>query len=504
LFGRPSILKPPPSSPGGYREVWRIAAPIIVTMASFTLMQFFDRVFLARHGSVSLRAALPAGIMAFTLTSFFQMLAGYAGTFVAQYHGAGHKKECGKATAQGIWLSLFTWPIGLALIPVGIWFLAVAGHPPEVFEAEKIYLAILMVSCGFWSLTHAISGFFSGRGDTRTPMRASLVANLINIVLDYALIFGKWGFPAWGIAGAAVATVISSAIQAGILLFQYFRPRFRREYGTWSGIRFDWRLMKPLLRFGTPSALQTLQDVGAFTFFVVLLGRMPAADMAASNIAFSINMVAFMPLMGMGIAASILVGQYQGARNSKTAERAGFTALKMSWIYMAVVALSFIFFTKPYFSLFTGTGPDMVPLEEVLEQGRMLMVLLSLWGALDAINLVLGGALKGAGDTRFVLICTSLATWLIWIPGEAALILWLDAGLIAAWLWMTMFVLLLSVGFWFRFRSGRWKTIEMIEVSPPTADRSQEPEFSSQNRDGAANLNNEIPESESISPNEND
>ena len=111
-----------------------------------------------------------------------------------------------------------------------------------------------------------------------------------------------------------------------------------------------------------------------------------------------------------------------------------------------------------------------MPLEEVLKQGRFLMVLLSLWGALDAINLVLGGALKGAGDTRFVLICTSLATWLIWIPGEAALILWFDAGLVAAWLWMTVFVLLLSIGFWFRFRSGRWKTIEMIQPEPPAVE----------------------------------
>ncbi len=99
--------------------MWRVAAPIIVSMASFTLMQFCDRVFLARYGSVALRAALPGGILAFTLTSFFQTLAGYAGTFVAQYHGAGRKDECGRATAQGIWLGLLTWPVCLALIPFG-------------------------------------------------------------------------------------------------------------------------------------------------------------------------------------------------------------------------------------------------------------------------------------------------------------------------------------------------------------------------------------------------
>ncbi len=460
-----SSLKPPPS-PGGIREMVRVSAPIIVTMASFTLMQFCDRIFLAHHGSVSLRAAFPAGILALTLTMFFQALAGYSGTFVAQYYGAGQKPECGRATAQGLWLGLLTWPLGLALIPAGFGLLSVAGHPPDVLAAEKIYLGILMLGCGFWSMTNAVSGFFSGRGDTRTPMMASLVANLANIALDYALIFGHWGFPAWGIAGAAVATVASSALGLAILLALYFRKEFREEYATWTGQRLDWRLMAPLLRYGVPSSVNSLQDVGAFTFFVVLLGRLPAADMAASNIAFSINNVAFMPLMGMGMAATILVGQYQGARKPATAERAGITALKIGWVYMGAVALSFLLFPRPYFALFTGDAPGMVALGEVLGKGRWLLAMMALWGLLDAINLILGGALKGAGDTRFVLVYSALATWLVWMPGELVLLLWLDAGLMVAWVWMTLFVFLLAAGFWLRFRRGKWKTIEMIPQVP--------------------------------------
>lgn len=444
-----------------------MAAPIIVTMASFTLMQFFDRVFLARYGSVELRAALPAGILAFTLTAFFQTLAGYAGTFVAQYHGAGKKKECGRATAQGLWLGLLTWPLGLALIPAGFWLLSVAGHPADVLVAENTYMGILMTGCGFWAVTNAVSGFFSGRGDTRTPMRASLVANLANIVLDYAMIFGRWGFPEWGIAGAAVATVISSALGLAILLVSYSRKRFREEYAVWTGWRLDWSLMEPLLRFGTPAALQTLQDVGSFAFFVVLLGRLPEADMAASNIAFSINNVAFMPLLGMGMAATILVGQYQGARAPELAERASLTAMKMAWFYMGFVALTFLFFPRPYFSLFTGDAAGMVTMADVLDKGRWLLVMMSVWGMLDAISLVVGGALKGAGDTRYVLFYTALATWLVWIPGEVILILWLGASLMAAWIWMTVFIFLLAGGFWLRFRRGRWKVIEMIQHESP-------------------------------------
>ena len=465
MFRRWTSLKPPPS-PGGYREMVRVAAPIIVTMASFTTMQFADRIFLAHHGSVSLRAAFPAGILALTLTMFFQALAGYSGTFVAQYHGAGQKRECGRATAQGLWVGLLTWPLGLALVPVGFWLLTVAGHPADVLAAEKTYLGILMLGCGFWAMGNAASGFFSGRGDTRTPMIAHIVSNLANIALDYALIFGRWGFPAWGIAGAAAATVLSSALGLAVLLAIYFRKEFRAEFGTWSGRRLEGRLMKPLLRYGVPASINSLQDVGAFTFFVVLLGRLPAADMAASNIAFSINNVAFMPLLGMGMAATILVGQYQGARKAATAERAGWTALKIGWAYMGVVALSFLLFPEPYFALFTGDAPGMVSLGEVLVKGRWLLGMMALWGLLDAINLMLGGALKGAGDTRFVLVYSALATWLVWMPGELVLLLWLEAGLMAAWVWMTLFVFLLAAGFWLRFKRGKWKTIAMITQAP--------------------------------------
>ena len=201
-----------------------------------------------------------------------------------------------------------------------------------------------------------------------------------------------------------------------------------------------------------------------FAFFVVLLGRLPAADMAASNIAFSINNVAFMPLLGMGMAATILLGQYQGARDSATAMQAGWTTLKLSWFYMGAVALTFLLFPKQYFWLFTGSEEGALPLGQMVRKGRWLLVMMSVWGMMDAINLVISGSLKGAGDTRFVLLWTSFVTWCIWIPGELVLILKFDAGLYAAWLWMSAYTFLMAGGLWWRFVRGRWKAIEMISA----------------------------------------
>ncbi|MDR0994025.1 MAG: MATE family efflux transporter [Verrucomicrobiota bacterium] len=456
-------LKSSPPSPGGIREVWRIAAPIIISMASLTIMQFCDRIFLARYSSVALRAALPAGALAFTLTTFFQSLAGFTGTFVAQYHGARRKLECTRSTEQGIWLALLSWPLGMALIPVGYGVLGMARHAPDVYEAEKIYLLISMLGCGVFSLNNAISGFFSGRGDTRTPMAVNMAASAANIVLDYAMIFGKWGFPEWGIAGAAIATITSCGLGVLLLLAIYWRKRFREEYATWPLRRPARAYMGPLLRYGIPNAIHAVQDIGAFALFVVLLGRLPDADVAASTIAFSINNIAFMPLLGMGMASTILVGQYQGARNSAIAQKVGYSALKVGWGFMAVLALSFLLFPRMYLSLFTGDAEGLVSLDEVIDKGRWLLVMMGVWGMVDVINIVIAGALKGAGDTRFTLLYALVMVWLIWMPGEFLLVLYFNVGLIPAWVYMTLFTFLFAVGYGLRWRWGCWKRIEMIQ-----------------------------------------
>ena len=453
-------------TPGGYRETLKVAWPLIMSMGSFTLMQFTDRLFLAWYSAVSIQAALPAGILSFTLVSGFMALAGYANTFVAQYHGAGDGPGCSRATAQGILLALLSWPVMLALIPLGLWLLQISGHAPAVLAEERAYFAILMLGGVTAPLGAAVGGFFSGRGDTFTTMITNVIGNALNIVLDYAMIFGRWGCPEMGIRGAAWATVISGFVSPALLLLLYFSRRYDRPFRTRGAFRWDPPLMRRMLRFGLPAALHLLLDVGAFTLFVLLTGRLGATALAASNIALSINNIAFMPLLGMGMAATILVGQYQGARQPEVAERAGLTAMKLAWGYMGVIAISFVLFARMYFSLFTGSAPGMVAMDDVLDKGRWLLVMMSVWGMLDAISLVLGGALKGAGDTRFVLLCSALMTWLLWIPGEAILLLWLDAGLLSAWIWMTVFIFLLSAGFWFRFRRGRWKSIEMIRHEP--------------------------------------
>jgi multidrug resistance protein, MATE family len=225
-------------------------------------------------------------------------------------------------------------------------------------------------------------------------------------------------------------------------------------------------LFARMIRFGLPSAGHLLLDVGSFSLFVLFTGRLGTIALASSNIALAINNVAFMPLIGMSIAASILVGQYQGRGDSRIAERAGWTCLKVGWIYMAIVGSTFILFPRAYFQLFASRGPDSIPMEQMLSIGRILLLMMAAWGLLDTVNLVISGALKGAGDTRFVMYYSVVMAWGVWISGELVILFVLRRGIVAAWLWLMIYVILMAAGFLWRYRSGRWKSIELLEKQP--------------------------------------
>ncbi len=444
--------------------MWRIAAPIVLSTASMTIMEFVDRLFLAHYSTIAFRAALPAGMLSLTFTLFFQALANYSGTFVAQYHGAGEKRLCTVSSVQGVWLALLTWPLGLLLVPVGGLVMAWMGHEAAMVREESVYYAILMAGCGSMGLISALAGFFAGRGDTRTPMVASVLGNMSNILFDYVLIFGKFGLPRLGIAGAAIATLMGGVVNLAWLCCKYLAPRLQKDFATRRTWRPDWPLLLRIARFGIPSAFHALLDTASFAIFLALLGGLSAIDMVANNIAFSVNSVAFMPLLGMSMGAQILVGQYQGARDSTHAERSAMSAVQIAWLYMGAVCLSFILLPQVYFKMFAASSGNEIPFDVLLAKGRPLLLMLALWGMADAVNIVLNGALKGAGDTRFVLWVAIVLNWVFWIPPAfVAMRHFGQDALMPEWFLIMGNVLALALTFWFRFRRGKWKQIEVID-----------------------------------------
>ena len=448
---------------GGWRELMKIAWPLIISAGTFAVLNFCDRLFLSWYSEEAFRASLPSGILFFTLVCGFRALAGFANTFVAQFWGAGDKEGCARATAQGIFFSLLSIPLIVALVPAGLWFLRISGHGAEVLALEEEYFKILIWGGGGMVLSSALSSFFSGRGKTFVVLSCNVIANSLNILLNYLLIFGKWGFPEMGIAGAGWATVIGSWTSPLIFALLYFSKPVNAEFKTLRNLRFNRWLFMRMIRFGLPAGLHWFLDVAAFTVFVMLVGRMGPVAHVASNIALSVNLLAFMPMVGMGMAASILVGQYLGRNQPENAGRMGWLALKIGIVYTAFIGGTFLLFPVAYTHVFEGNLHGSVPLEELLPMVRVLLVMLAIWGTADATAIIISGALKGAGDTHFVMYFQSAVAWGFLVLGQLVIVFVLKAGVYACWAWTLLYIIILGVGFILRFRSSRWKSIDLLD-----------------------------------------
>ena len=304
-----------PSASSSYRALLRIAVPLIITSTSFMVQNFCARMFLAWYSPEALQAAVPAGILFFTLVCGFMSTAAFANSLVAQYYGSGDLHSCSRSVAQAVLLALFSFPLILLLIPAGLWMLSVSGHSPAVLVEEKTYFSILMLGGVQMPLSSAVSSFFSGRGLTRVVMLCAIAGAMLNLLLNWLLIFGVGPFPEMGMAGAAIASVISGFVSPVVMLLLYFSPKNNRLYGTRRFFYFDAPLFRRLLRFGVPSGIHMTLDIGAFSLFVLLVGRLGETAFMAANIALSVNMIAFMPSIGIGQAAGIMVGQHMGRRD---------------------------------------------------------------------------------------------------------------------------------------------------------------------------------------------
>jgi MATE family multidrug resistance protein len=385
----------------------------------------------------------------------------YTTTIVAQYFGAKEKAMCGAATWQGVFFSVASYGTIVLFIPLGLSIFQWGGHPPQIIELEVKYFSILMWGGGLIPIQSALAGFFTGRGDTKTTMIAYTAGNAVNGVLDYGLIFGKWGLPEMGISGAALATVLASIVPVAILTGLFLKTENNRQFGT-HRIRFDMPLFTKLLRYGGPSGLQFFLEMACFTLFVIIVGQLGEVELAVTNIALSIDMLAFMPVIGISIATSTLVGQFMGGEKPHLAEKTTYSALIMALAYMGFMGMIFVLFPDQLLSIFKIKGHEGGDFSVVLRYGRYLLIMVAIYSVFDALGIVFSASLKGAGDTRFVMWTSVVAGWALFVPPVYLTISVFHGGLILAWVWATFYIVLLGLVYFWRFRKGRWKSIDMI------------------------------------------
>ncbi|MFP6616447.1 MAG: MATE family efflux transporter, partial [Candidatus Hydrogenedentota bacterium] len=266
--------EPPTEEPRytGLKEVMTMAWPIMLGAMSFVVMDFVDKIFVSRLGNAHLAAVGSAGIWAYTLSIFVLGISACVSTFASQSLGRGNKENVARYTWQGIYISALAGLLTLIVWPLSEPLFRAMNHAPDVTQYELEYFKVRIFGFAFVTWQAAQAAFFMSIGRPKIPMVVSIIVNIINIILDYLLIFGKFGFPEMGISGAAVATVASIGIQVVLLQAIFMSDHFNDEYQTRSTYALDRTKIGELFKIGWPSGLSGFLDIASwsvFTSFIV-------------------------------------------------------------------------------------------------------------------------------------------------------------------------------------------------------------------------------------------
>lgn len=440
-------------------ELWHLSYPLIITMAAQVVMQFADRMFLAWYSHEALAACVPAGVLAMTFAAMFMGLASYTSVFISQYYAKKKYASVAISLWQGIFLAVISALVLAALTPVGAAVINAFGHDAPVRVLELKYFGILNLFGGLAVINNALASFFSGRGKTKVPMWAAVVGNLVNIGLDYVMIFGKLGFPVMGIEGAAWATVIGSGSITLIFCTLIFAGKVRKEFKISRLAGFYKPVFSRLLRFGLPNGFGFLMDILSFTLFTFMIGNIDTLSLQASNVVMSMQPVVFTVILGLGIGIQILVSKYQGLKRPDLSVKVVKNACKIGYAYAGAIGVAFFFCAPLFVGLFIPASS--ADAAEITAKTYPLMKLVSFFVLFDATYLIFGEAIRGAGDTKFYMYVMLCCAWGLLIPGTWLIVYKLQLSVFWVWSWLTFYAAVTAVLMLWRFWLGKWKTFNV-------------------------------------------
>lgn len=449
----------------GGRDVMAIGLPMVISTGSFVVMMFVDRMFLLWHLPDEMSAAMPAGMTYWTMICFPLGVASYVSTFVAQYHGARCPESIGRIVWQGVYVALLAIPFFALMWPAAPHIFGFFDHVAVIQTHEINYFRTLIFGAVAGVMAGSLSAFFIGRGKTQIVMYVNIVCTLINLALDAVMIFGLGGFPEWGIVGAAVATVISLWLKIATYLILMHRGSNIRTYRL-DRRHVDWSLVVRLFRYGGPNGLHFLIEGAAFSSVMLFLGRLGTDALAATTLAFNINSVAFVPMIGVSIAVSTLVGQQIMQDRADLAARATWTAVVLGLLYSGSFALFYVLCPN-LFMIGHAAGMDAAEFENIRATTVVLLRFVAAYCLFDTMQIIFVGAIKGAGDMLFVLLNTIVISTLCITVGVIGANHYRGDLLFWWWSVITGLICALALTYAARFVQGRWRTMSVIEPGLP-------------------------------------
>jgi MATE family multidrug resistance protein len=432
---------------------------MVVSQGTFAVMIFTDRYFMSQIDAIHMAAAMGGGVAAFFSFCFFTGLFSYANALTAQYLGAGEHSKCPKVVTQGIVMTIMCSPLLVVIAYFVSGIFEGLGHDPKQLELERTYYLILMMGVVVTLAKTCISSYFAGIGRTNTVMICDVSGMVCNVPLCYVMVFGKLGFPALGIIGAGVSTIIASTFAFLLFAFFYLRKEHRDTFYVMDSFRLDWPILRRFLRLGFPSGLELFLNMAAFSLFLLMFQSYGVVQGASAAIVFNWDLLSYVPMIGLNIGVISLIGRFVGANNMARTDEVMAAGFMIGIIYSSILAVIYITFRLPLVEIFTPPTGDF---SEIRELSAFMMIGLSSYVIADALIIVSGGVLRGAGDTRWLMYASVALHWLMLLVQYYVILVW-EYGPQASWLTFCMMIILSAVVYLWRLRSGVWREPERLK-----------------------------------------
>lgn len=451
-------------------EMLIIAAPTVATMTSYTAMQFVDKWMVSRihpPDAVYVAAQGNGGLIAFVPIAIVMGLLQVINTYVSQNYGAGRPERGAAYGWNGLWLALAAQVL---LFPYAMAVPAIFGmmnHSAELVRLETQYAQILLMGAFFTMSTRGIAHFFYGLHRPMTVLIAALVGNVVNVFANWILIYGNLGAPALGVSGAAVGTIIGTAVELSIPIAVFLSPRYARLFGTRRAWRPSWAHVADILRIGWPAALMFGSEIVCWGYFMAkLVGGFGEAQNTAGWIALQYMHLSFMPAIGISIAVTAMVGKAMGMKRPDIAARRAYLGMGVTMGYMGLCALGFLLLRHPLVGVFIPAGMDDAARAEILRIGGWVMIVAAAFQLFDAVAVTISAALRGAGDTVWPGVLTMILAWSLIVGGGHAMIA-LAPGLesLGPWIASAAYIVALGSILLIRFMRGRWRSLDLLARS---------------------------------------
>ena len=441
-----------------FAELFKIAAPMMVSQGAFAVMIFTDRLFMAQIDPTHMAAALGGGVALFFSICFFSGLFGYANALTAQYLGARELHKCSKVVTQGLLMVVASIPF-LACIAFFVADVFVRmGHESAFAELEKTYYLWLMWGAPITLAKVVFSSYFAGIGRTRLVMICDVCGLLLNVPLCYAMVFGHLGFPALGIIGAALSTIVATLFALLLFVGCYLAKEHRRVYHVAESLVFHAGIMKRFVRLGLPAGTELILNVAAFNLFLLMFQGYGITEAAAAAIVFNWDILCFVPMVGLNIGVVSLIGRFVGARDMQRTSEVIFAAFVMALTYSGSIAIIYSVFRFPLVGVFAPPEGDF---SAILSLAGFMMIGLSSYVMADATIQVAGGVLRGAGDTQWLMYASTSTHWVA-LCAQFYLIRVAEWGPRASWIAFVAMLFSIAILFAWRLWDGRWKEEERL------------------------------------------